>query len=366
MTQDISGEQLRALRLAAGMDVAVLARRVSLSTAQLLQLENDQHSLFYTPAIRRHAARKVLAHLGSSARELGQQPTAATELHEKPEPVATGSALETKLDFAHEPAPNAKPQGKPVITAVPLKAPDLPEQAARAPETVHAPAGAGSQLHRASTSRRRSRSVASAAWTGGLVLAALLSVWVLTKRAPSTPSTPSAPSPDERLASHDALGPEPPAVSPPEPSSRLAVSGAMAPGVAVKAQQERDLVALAPASSLTVPMAPSLTPSPARPEDAPPCPDMSAAAPAFALPPAVAQGRVIHLTSSVGQVVCVLDGAGKLKPHRLEPDQAKSIAGPPPWTVQAPSLSQLQVYFQGVRLAIPANAQDQVRLFESP
>jgi transcriptional regulator with XRE-family HTH domain len=63
MSQEVSGEHIKALRLAAGLDVAVLARRVSLSSAQLLQIENDQHSLFYSSAIRRHAAHKVWAHL---------------------------------------------------------------------------------------------------------------------------------------------------------------------------------------------------------------------------------------------------------------------------------------------------------------
>jgi transcriptional regulator with XRE-family HTH domain len=63
MSEEISAEDLRTRRQAAGLDLVVLARRLSLSPAQLMQLESGQDSLFYSPAIRRHAALKVYRYL---------------------------------------------------------------------------------------------------------------------------------------------------------------------------------------------------------------------------------------------------------------------------------------------------------------
>jgi hypothetical protein len=63
-TDQALGVYLQSLREGAGLDVAVLARRMSLSSAQLRQLEQGQDSLFYNRKIREQAARKVIAHLG--------------------------------------------------------------------------------------------------------------------------------------------------------------------------------------------------------------------------------------------------------------------------------------------------------------
>jgi transcriptional regulator with XRE-family HTH domain len=73
MDQDVSSAELKALREAAGLDLAVLARRVSLSTAQLEQLESGRDSLFYSPSIRRQAALKVHQYLDAQL----QSPAAA-------------------------------------------------------------------------------------------------------------------------------------------------------------------------------------------------------------------------------------------------------------------------------------------------
>ena len=63
MSTEISSAELRSLREAAGLDRVVLARRMSLSAAQLSQLECGQDSLFYSPAIRQGAALKVYRYL---------------------------------------------------------------------------------------------------------------------------------------------------------------------------------------------------------------------------------------------------------------------------------------------------------------
>lgn len=58
----VRGELLREWRVSQRCDVTALASRANLSVAQILQLESGGSSLFYTPAIKENAARKV-AHL---------------------------------------------------------------------------------------------------------------------------------------------------------------------------------------------------------------------------------------------------------------------------------------------------------------
>lgn len=357
MTEEVSGEQIRNLRLAAGMDAAVLARRVSLSTAQLLQLENDQHSLFYTPAIRRHAARKVLAHLSSQlAIEARAEPMIAPDPHAQavfiPAAQLPGLVLEAT---PADPSPAMKVGELPIQNLTTQVNP-----AERSLETVHAPAWAeaGPQLHRPTHSKRGASWGPSVGWMALLIAAAVLSAWALLRRPVSSPVPPLV---EARPDAQDAAAVEPN----PKAVAELRLPPSAAPPVPIDAgaaQSERDLVALAPASSLPGNPAAPLS---VRPDDATGCPDLAAAAPAIELPQAFAQGRAIHLASSVGQLVCVLDGSGKLRAHRLEPDQAKTITGPPPWTVQTRSLHKLQLFFQGTRLALPAGAQDRVQLVQS-
>jgi transcriptional regulator with XRE-family HTH domain len=53
-------EGLQRLRLAAGWDTTTLARRSSLSVAQVVQLEEGGDSHFYTPAIKHLAGRQAI------------------------------------------------------------------------------------------------------------------------------------------------------------------------------------------------------------------------------------------------------------------------------------------------------------------
>ncbi len=129
------GAYLRRLREEAGLELPVLARRLSLSTAQLLELESGGRSLFYSPAIRQLAVRKTLQHLGGDLTRLvtSQEPSAL--------PPATGQTL-----------PSEPPLHRPLGT---------PEASAASATRV----GAGSTTPKAS--RRR--------WVmpGGLALSAL-------------------------------------------------------------------------------------------------------------------------------------------------------------------------------------------------
>ena len=351
MAEDVSGEQLRALRVAAGLDVAVLARRVSLSSAQLLQLENDQHSLFYTPAIRRHAARKVLNLLGSQLQAEQQSETAG----------AGASAL-TPIPTVLAPGLEAAGTAAAQITLVGLPIQDLTEQLLPAAPVIspgQAPTLAGSSPQTQAARRAGARSGRSSSiWWMGLFLAVtLLSVWLVLTR----PFAGLAPSLLEgRGHEHNAglIGPSSDASEQERPHSAIADS---ARAGNARTDNEAELVAMSPASSLPAQSSPS---PPTWPEERTPCTAFVESSPAVALKSAPRQGSLVYLISSVSQVVCVRDGEGKIKAHRLEPGQATGVEGPLPWTLQASSLQKIQVYFQGGSIKLPADAKDRVQLLE--
>lgn len=84
-------EQLKSLRLAAGLDIAILAKRHSLSVHQVRQLEEGGVDLFYSQAIKLQVGRKLLRALGGELLVLSPVPdsaqTANAESSVMPEPV---------------------------------------------------------------------------------------------------------------------------------------------------------------------------------------------------------------------------------------------------------------------------------------
>jgi len=61
---DFDGAQLKAAREKAGVDSFAFARKVNLSTAQLLELEEGGNSYFYTPSIKFSTGKKLLSSYG--------------------------------------------------------------------------------------------------------------------------------------------------------------------------------------------------------------------------------------------------------------------------------------------------------------
>jgi hypothetical protein len=61
---DFDGAQLKAAREKAGVDSFAFARKVNLSTAQLLELEEGGNSYFYTPSIKFSTGKKILSSFG--------------------------------------------------------------------------------------------------------------------------------------------------------------------------------------------------------------------------------------------------------------------------------------------------------------
>ncbi len=61
---DFDGSQLKAAREKVGFDLFTYARKVNLSTAQLLELEEGGNSYFYTPSIKFNTGKKLLSSFG--------------------------------------------------------------------------------------------------------------------------------------------------------------------------------------------------------------------------------------------------------------------------------------------------------------
>jgi len=76
-------------------------------------------------------------------------------------------------------------------------------------------------------------------------------------------------------------------------------------------------------------------------------------------------GGMVYLTSSKPVIVCVTDGTGALTRAEITPELGgQSFFGKPPWQVQASSLRDLQVFFQGARITLPRGASDRFELIE--
>ena len=74
---------------------------------------------------------------------------------------------------------------------------------------------------------------------------------------------------------------------------------------------------------------------------------------------------MVYVTSPRPVWICVSDAGGK--PQRFEVlPEGRSFYGKAPWQLQAQSLQELQIFFQGSKVALPRNATDRVELVERP
>ena len=75
---------------------------------------------------------------------------------------------------------------------------------------------------------------------------------------------------------------------------------------------------------------------------------------------------MVYLVSNRPVVVCVTDASGNTERHEVTADPGRSFYGKSPWQIQSPALRDLQIYFQGSRIALPRAAVDRVELVERP
>lgn len=285
------GAYLVSLRVSAGLEPAVLARRVSLSTAQLGQLETGQGSLFYNRKIRQQAARKVIL-------QLGGDPTQADDIEE----------VSSKSPQADPVQAEARPDAS--------AAEPLPEKTSPAP------------IHRR-----------SALLAGAMMVAVVSAGIILWMGREAPPVTASAPETHPLLLKAESA----------MPVAREPVATAPEPQTNASLQPE-------PAAAQVI--------AQLAPVEPPPCGGMSSEAPVVQPPQARKPGDMVYVVSEVDQVLCVVDAKGKREVKRFKAGEALSFYGQPPWQLQSSQLRETQLFFQGWKVRLPADAQDRVQLVE--
>ena len=86
--------------------------------------------------------------------------------------------------------------------------------------------------------------------------------------------------------------------------------------------------------------------------------------PAVKAPRASKDGSMFFVSAPLDTTLCVADASGKLWSHRFERSKGRSFHGTPPWSLQSPYLNEMQIYFQGWKLASVADGVERIRLVE--
>lgn len=75
-------------------------------------------------------------------------------------------------------------------------------------------------------------------------------------------------------------------------------------------------------------------------------------------------GNYVYAVSDAAATVCVVDGAKQVTLLQLKPGEGRSVYGSAPWQVSGAQLSNVHIYFQGRRLAIPEGGTQHFSLVE--
>jgi transcriptional regulator with XRE-family HTH domain len=286
----IRGELLREWRVSLQWEVAALARKSNLSVAQILQLEGGGNALFYTPAIKESAARKV-------ARLLGGDPDAVVR--------PLDDAL--TLDVSDV-----------VQTLQPLP---LPRSVPNRPSSVF---------------YRQPGLVA----TPILMLIAIVSVsgWLQHKWQQGG---------SQQFWRETSRAVPPAAVEPPSTRPALATLGESSPlAQGVKADEDDTTDAQAAVATQVLAAAQS------SPVVAGLCGKDEPRMVLVPIRPSKS-GDMVYVVAQKDGAVCVVDAAGTSTVLALKMNEARSVYGRPPWRVHFEQPKQAQLYFQGVRLRLP-------------
>ena len=110
----------------------------------------------------------------------------------------------------------------------------------------------------------------------------------------------------------------------------------------------------APTTSTTPPAASSAAPSTALAIASAECPVADTNVASFKADAPKKSADMVYLVAKTPQVVCVLDATGKSQPKQLEPGIGASVYGKAPLKVLTAGLTQVDLYFQGVKVR-PSN-----------
>jgi hypothetical protein len=139
-----------------------------------------------------------------------------------------------------------------------------------------------------------------------------------------------------------------------KPKSPEATAFTVAPVDAAPASPPAEPVSPTPA--VTPQASPAVTPSPAIVVTVnPACPSPDASIENYKSPAASKPGNMVYVKMPTAQVICVVDGDGKMQSKAMEPGLGHSFYGKPPFKLLTSGLSSTEVFFQGLRVR-PSNA----------
>lgn len=295
-------DYLRRLREASGVEETWLARTACLSLAQVRQLEEGGESLFYSPTIKRQAYKRLLMLLGAEPPSVTVDVVAAVE---------------------------------------PSVVHDLNEIIAMGEKNLnHRPVADFFQTVRSHVSQHRIS--AAVVLLVGVTAAASLFVMPTPGNGQRDVAEQRMPAKVQESLTLAALpGPVTSAVSAPPVVQAPAAIPASAP-------------APAPVSALaSVSTAASAS-----------CQYTREALPQISPLAATKPSRYVHMVATADVTVCVVDGNQQASLLKLKAGESQSVFGAAPWQVSSAKLGQLQIYFQGWRVALPEGIDQRVALIE--
>jgi DNA-binding XRE family transcriptional regulator len=356
---EIRGAAFSAAREKCAMSVEQLALLACLSKKQIQQIENGQSNSFYSPAIKLVAAKKVakLIQLDEKdAFDFGPQAelplTQEGELTQDESSVVKSQPLLDEAKAAESDASKpASPENaleavqatedEPNVvkkTAVKKRKSDLAAPMSNQPNVKPVLVEPNPEPNKPALFAAREQKQASKKW-----------VWLLPVGALVLALVQFQPLLEDQL---DAL------MDKPKPVEATALT--VAPVDAAPASPTAEPVSTAPA--VTPQASPPVTPSPATtPSPAigvavnPACPLPDASIENYKSPTASKPGNMVYVKMPAAQVICVVDGDGKVQSKAMEPGLGHSFYGKPPFKLMTSGLSSAEVFFQGLRVR-PSNA----------
>ncbi|WP_155820318.1 helix-turn-helix transcriptional regulator [Limnohabitans sp. Rim47] len=293
----VRGELLHEWRVAQQMEVTALASRSNLSVAQILQLEGGGNSLFYTPAIKESAARKLARLLGGDPAVV-VQPLDDSQAQHEPQVIQ---------DLTHLLGQRSVPLRQ---TSVFYRQPGL----IAAPILILIAVVSGSGWLQQKWQNGGSQQF----WreTPG--------VFATLAREPSSGASALA-TPDLVLPT---AAPAAPLAQASESDKQVTTLSQAATAAQVAEPVQSRHVALGlcgkvEADTVLVPTRPSKS------------------------------GNMVYIVAQKDGAVCVVDASGASTVLALKTHETRSVYGPPPWRVHFEQPQQAQLYFQGVRLRLP-------------
>ena len=298
----IDGARLKAAREERGASISEMAAAITLSREQIQHIEDGGSRPFYTPAHKLLAVRKYAAALEIPYDE-----------------VVSGPGADQTIPV---------PEDAPVSM---MSQTEMPEPA---------------DLRLAAV--ERNAEVRRMITMGTVALCILLAVYAKVRGSQDEPSEEAEVSAGS-LHADEKPEPEPPAPVAEARAAPAAQESAQKPAAATAAAEARAEAAPKPDKAESKLVADSGDDCSARPAGG----DVKTWSPAYQRKP----DARLYVISPKGGTLCVVDANGKATLLSLKPMAGQAISGKPPYLVRSAEFSKIEMYLQGLRVKVPADAE---------